>query len=153
MENDTKIKRKFPAFTKYLILLLVAAFIALDIAFAPFIEKKKKENYYKNIFIVADYVFSHDFPTDESIELSNFPKKSDAYKAFKKTKKEHISVHLYDEHTILITTDVIFHKVEGIIITDGTQLPNTLYVPGYDGDRIRVHQTEKDRIYTWTGGL
>lgn len=41
---------------------------------------------------VADYVFSHDFPTNRLIELSDFPKKSAAYKAFKKKlKKTHFN--------------------------------------------------------------
>ncbi len=42
MENDTKSKKKFHAFTKYLILLLIAAYIALSTIFAPFIEKMEK---------------------------------------------------------------------------------------------------------------
>lgn len=84
MENDTKSKKKFPAFIKYFILLLIAAYIALSTIFAPFIEKMEKKRYHKNIMTVADYVFSHDFPTNRSIELSDFPKKSAAYKAFKK---------------------------------------------------------------------
>lgn len=156
MENDTKSEKKFPAFIKYFILLLIAAYIALSTVFAPFIDKMEKKRYHKNIMTVADYVFSHDFPTNRLIELSDFPKKSAAYKAFKKTSKKHISIQLYDEHTLLITTDVIFHYVKGIIITDRTKLPNGhLSAPGYgyDGDRINVKQTENDRIYTWSAGL
>lgn len=153
MNNESAPKKRFPAFAK-LIILLFAAVMILTYFFAPFIEEKKQERYYENLFIIGDYVFSHNFPVGESIELSDFPKNSDAYKAFKDVEKKHISVYLYDEHTLRITTEVIFHSVEGILITDGTEIPNgELYAPGYDGDKINVHKTETDRIYTWSAGL
>lgn len=43
MENDTKSEKKFPAFIKYFILLLIAAYIALSTVFAPFIDKMEKK--------------------------------------------------------------------------------------------------------------
>lgn len=153
MNNKSASKKRFPAFAK-VIILLFAAGIALMYFFAPYIEEKKQERYYENLFTIGDYVFSHSFPVGESIELGDFPKNSNAYKAFKAVEKKHISVYLYDEHTIRITTEVIFHSVEGIIITDGTEIPNgQLSAPGFDGDVIRVHKTETDRIYTWSAGL
>ncbi len=150
MNNKSK---RFHTFVRVIILLFTAG-MALMYFFEPFIEDKKQERYYEKLFIIGDYVFSHDFPVGESIELDDFPKNSDAYKAFKAVEKEHDTIYLYDEHTLRITTEVIFHSVEGILVTDGTEIPNgQLSAPGFDGDVIRVHKTEIDRIYKWSGGL
>ncbi len=150
MNNKSK---RFHTFVRVIILLFTAG-MALMYFFEPFIEEKMQERYYENLFTIGDYVFSHDFPVGESIELDDFPKNSDAYKAFKAVEKEHDTIYLYDEHTLRITTEVIFHSVEGILVTDGTEIPNgQLSAPGFDGDVIRVNETETDRIYTWTGGL
>lgn len=153
MNNEPQKTKRFPAFAKLTILLFAAGLILMYFL-APFIEEKEQERYYENLFTIGDYVFSHNFPIGESIELGDFPKNCDAYKAFKAVEKEHNTIYLYDEHTLQITTDVIFHSVEGILITDGTEIPNgELYAPGYDGDKINVHKTETDRIYTWSAGL
>ena len=153
MNNESQNPKRFTAFAKLIILLLAAGMI-LTYFFAPFIEEKMQERYYENLFTIGDYVFSHDFPVGESIELDDFPKNSDAYKAFKAVEKDHLSIYLYNDHTIRITTEVIFHSVEGILVTDGTEIPDGhLSSPGFDGNVIRVNETETDRIYTWTGGL
>lgn len=153
MNNEPQKTKRFPAFAK-VIILLFAAGMALMYFFEPFIKEKKQERYYESLLIIGDYVFSNNFSVGESIELGDFPENSDAYKAFKAIEKEHNTLYLYDEHILKITTEVIFHSVEGIIITDGTEIPNgQLSAPGFDGDVIRVHKTETDRIYTWSGSL
>lgn len=78
----------------------------------------------------------------------------DAYNAVKYSDFDDIK--FMDEHTIMITEEVIFQSVRGYLITDGQKsYPNGfLEIPGsgYDGGGIDVYGG-KDNIYSWSAGL
>lgn len=101
-----------------------------------------------------------DFDTNTSFrkkELSEYidrNKDSDVYNAVLFSDFDDIG--FLDEHTIMITEEVIFQSVRGYLVTDGQKsYPNGfIKIPGsgYDGGGIDVHGGA-DNIYSWSAGL
>ena len=151
MSENNKSKKLFS--TKNFILFSFIIIIVLSVV-GYCIEKYKKNHFNENVIAISDYIFSHNFEKRTSIKLDDFPVNSDARKAFKQT--DFLSIELIDKHTVLITTEVLFHSVKGVLVTDGTDIKeHEIIIPnsGFDGDRISVSATDNDRIYTWRAGL
>lgn len=111
---------------------------------------------------IGEYMFDKlhngDFDTGiylNKIELmEQIDNNPDAYNAVRYLDFDDIK--FWDEHTVLITEEVIFQSVRGYLITDGQKCyPNGfLEIPGsgYDGGRIYVYEV-KENIYSWSAGL
>lgn len=151
MSENNKFKKLFS--TKNIFLFSFIVIIVLSVV-GYCIEKYKKNHFNENVIAISDYIFSHNFEKRTSIELDDFPVNSDARKAFKQA--EFISIELIDNHTVLITTEVLFHSVKGILVTDGTEINDfEIIIPDsdFDGNRISASSTDIERIYTWHAGL
>ncbi|MBE6862781.1 MAG: hypothetical protein E7497_07810 [Ruminococcus sp.] len=151
MSENNKFKKLFS--TKNIFLFSFIVIIVLSVV-GYCIEKYKKNHFNENVIAISDYIFSHNFEKRTSIELDDFSVNSDARKAFKQT--EFISIELIDNHTVLITTEVLFHSVKGILVTDGTEINDfEIIIPDsdFDGNRISASSTDIERIYTWHAGL
>lgn len=111
---------------------------------------------------IGEYMFDklHDGEFDTDIHLNKrelleqIDNNPDAYNAVRYLDFD--DIEFLDEHTVLITEEVIFQSVRGYLITDGQKsYPNGfLELPGsgYDGSGIYV-DVGSDNIYSWSAGL
>ena len=111
---------------------------------------------------IGEYMFDRlhdgDFDTDIHLNkrelLEQIDNNPDAYNAVRYSDFE--DIEFLDEHTVMITEEVIFQSVRGYLITDGQKsYPNGfLELPGsgYDGSGIYV-DGGSDNIYSWSAGL
>lgn len=78
---------------------------------------------------------------------------ADVYKAVRYL--DFCNIRFLDEHTVMITEDVIFQSVRGYLVTDGQKSYSNgiCKIPGsgFDGQQIDIHKGSEN-IYSWNGG-
>lgn len=116
----------------------------------------------QKLMTIGEYMFDklHDGDFDTNIHLrkrdliEQIDYNSDAYNAV--VYSDFDDIRFRDEHTVMITEEVLFHSVKGYLITDGKKdyQNGFLKLPGsgYDGEGIYVH-LRSDNIYSWSAGF
>ena len=110
--------------------------------------------------IVNDNYTSEDVETPYEISMTEIDeladKNSDLHRLIEKNHDvQQYHVYLLDNDIVLISTDVVFQKVEGYVISD-EELEGTLMVSGlgFDGDRVGIiERIEDSNIYSFSAGL